>query len=69
MNVVLVAREVQYVYGLGPLCKDCVFHVQKHGILGNYCTKFKSSTLFARMFEQKCGPLGKEFMFKDPIKK
>ena len=69
MNAFLLAREIQYVYGMGPVCKNCVFYVQKHGVLGDYCSKFKTSTMFARVFESKCGPFAKEFMFKDPVKK
>jgi len=68
MNALLLAREVQTFYGMAPVCKDCVFFVQKHGIFGNYCSKFKTSTMFARLFESKCGTLGKEFRFKDQVK-
>ena len=66
MNALLLAKEVQLFYGMGPSCKNCVFFVQQHTNLGGYCSKFKSSTIFARVFESNCGPGGKEFRFKDP---
>jgi hypothetical protein len=68
MNGVL-SREVPRLYSMGPSCKDCAFFVQQHTPLGNYCSKFKTSGIFARFLESKCGPDAKEFRFKDPVKK
>ena len=65
-NALVLAREVRSLYGMGSSCKNCVFFSQKHDMLGNYCSKFKTSTMFARLFESKCGPDAKEFKFKDP---
>ena len=68
-NALVLAREVQHFYSLGPSCKNCIFFVQQHATLGGYCSKFKTSGIFARLFESKCGPDAKEFRFKDPVKK
>ena len=65
-NALVLAREVPSLYGVGPSCKNCVFFSQKHDIFVNYCSKFKTSTIFARLFESKCGTGAKEFKFKDP---
>jgi hypothetical protein len=63
-NAILLTKEVQLCNNMVPLCKNCVHYVHKHVILPDFCNKFKTSALFARLFESKCGYSAREFKEK-----
>ena len=64
MNVQLNLQAIRAVTHIVPCCKDCIHFTCNINKVFNYCNKFKSTPIIARLTESKCGVQGKEFEIK-----
>ena len=67
MNVIVFSKPAKSIDFIPKLCKNCTYFVSKGNIFHDYCTKFKTNTLYSRT-TGKCGPEGKHFEFKGWLK-
>jgi len=63
MNVPIFIQQIQRIGYNNPWCKDCIHFVSKSNAVFNYCKKFKTEPILARLDESKCGIYAKWFNY------